>query len=99
MRPSKEELEEISSAFVTLNITPFSTEEKRHLTKFLDHFALEFNESEAHKTFKQEAAVHAMKALNHFANEYQEHEIMHEFNDEIVEVLFNLKEMHGSMAI
>lgn len=99
MRPSKDELEAISSAFVTLNITPFSAEEKRHLARFLDHFALEFDENEAQKAFKHETTVHAMKALNHFANEYQDNEIMHEFNNEIIEVLLNLNEMHGSIAI
>lgn len=99
VQPTNNEIEEISSAFVTLGIVPFSAEERRHLTRFLHQSAIEFNEQEAQKVFSHEIAIEAMKTLNLFANNYQDHEIMHEFNDEIVDLLLNVNNMHGALVI
>lgn len=99
MQPSKDELDQVGFAFVTLGTVPFSPEERHHLTHFLHQSAIEFDEKKVQRVFKYEAAINAMKTLHNFASDYQEHEIMHEFNDEILDLLLNVNDMHGSMSI
>jgi GTP1/Obg family GTP-binding protein len=102
MKPTDNDIKKVGHAFVTLGLISFSPTEKKHLTHFIHSRAIAFDLDHTTQIIDNEHAelvIDAMKTLHVFANDFQDHEIIHDFHDELVDLLINVNDTHGAMVV
>ena len=69
MYPQSYEIDEVGNAFIALSTPAYTPPQHIYLIRYLQQYALDFNEPEIQKIFSDKLqAVDALKALNHFSN-------------------------------